>query len=223
MPFPNPPTYLGLPLDIPRWAYAGGTIVEPDMTKRELGWTVAPGQTYGEIPPYQWMNWLQFAEGEWINYFNDSINYIKAGGTVPSRVILSQSSPVSKTNGSNISMDTVVYLNTSLTPWSADTFTAPITGYYKIDGIIQFLSNNAPFNVQPYIILYLNGSFSKTLYGTRTYVSSLPNLSDTVIINYYIHLTSGDAVTFFIGVGTSFLYGGTSSDQTNQIAISWNI
>ena len=46
---------------IDTWA-SGGTIVEPDSTKKNTGWTL------GEKPPHEFMNFLQSEFGKQINY-----------------------------------------------------------------------------------------------------------------------------------------------------------
>lgn len=61
--FPTPPA-----IDIPRWSYDGGTYTEPPLTNRQIGWAAVPGQNYAQPPPYQWVNWLSYSTGEWINY-----------------------------------------------------------------------------------------------------------------------------------------------------------
>lgn len=70
MTLPNPPN-----LDVPRWCYQGGISQEPPLSQRQTGWTAVPGQNYGQIPPYQWENWLKFSAGEWINYLNLACPY----------------------------------------------------------------------------------------------------------------------------------------------------
>lgn len=63
MTFPTPPA-----IDIPRWCFDGGTYTEPPLTNRQIGWAAVPGQNYAQPPPYQWVNWLSYSTGEWINY-----------------------------------------------------------------------------------------------------------------------------------------------------------
>ena len=75
MAFPTPP-----PIDIPRWAYVGGVYTEPPSSVRETGFTAVPGQNYAEPPPYQWINWLQYSDGEWIYYIAASaLPYLQQG------------------------------------------------------------------------------------------------------------------------------------------------
>ena len=46
---------------IDTWA-ATGTIVDPDVTKKDEGWQL------GEQPPHEWMNWLQNTFGQKLNH-----------------------------------------------------------------------------------------------------------------------------------------------------------
>ena len=66
---------------LPKWATNNdAAITEPSSDKKGTGWTFfGPGVQYGEAPPFQWFNWLQFNTYNWINYLNDAANYIKAG------------------------------------------------------------------------------------------------------------------------------------------------
>jgi len=69
-------------IPLPVWAY--GTSPEaakadPGNTKRELGWTTVPDQTYGEQPPLQWQNNEMFNNGQWATYFKEATDYLKAG------------------------------------------------------------------------------------------------------------------------------------------------
>lgn len=74
MAFPTPPD-----VDIPRWCYAGGTYLEPSLTRRQVGWTVQ-SSGYGTIPGYQEENWINYSAGEWINYLAAyALPYVAAG------------------------------------------------------------------------------------------------------------------------------------------------
>lgn len=75
MTFPTPPA-----VDLPKWCYSGGVYLEPPLSQRESGWVAVPGQNYAEPPPYQWVNWLSYSTGEWVEYLAAyALPYVAAG------------------------------------------------------------------------------------------------------------------------------------------------
>jgi hypothetical protein len=50
-------------------------VVEPDASKKLVGWG------YQEAPPRQFMNWIHRITGQWIRWFDQSIDPIVAAGT----------------------------------------------------------------------------------------------------------------------------------------------
>ena len=221
MPYPDPPS-----IDIPRWAYSGGTYTEPNLTKRQLGWVAVPGQNYGEIPPYQWMNWLQYSTGEWINYFNDAINYIENGSTQPRRAVIwnDAGANVSPAGGVLLPFDSVNYFNTLTTPWntSTNTFTVPEASNYYITTNIFFQTTGSSSSG---LIIYfkVNGLDIYYLFATGSFPTS-----GVVSANvYFPGLTAGITIQFFASsLGGTFQYGGphpnTISQQNSQLLITWN-
>lgn len=74
MALPTPPT-----IDLPLWAYGGGAVLtEPPSGQRSTGWTAVPGQNYGQIPPYQWQNWLNNSAGQWLNYTYTALQFVSS-------------------------------------------------------------------------------------------------------------------------------------------------
>jgi hypothetical protein len=71
---PNFPTAPTVPL--PTWATgSGATLADPGTVKRAQGWTTAnPGVSYGEAPPFAWVNNEAYNNGQWATYFNNAIN-----------------------------------------------------------------------------------------------------------------------------------------------------
>ncbi len=82
MAFPTAPG-----TDIPLWAYASGaSLVEPPASQMSSGWTAVPGQNYGQIPPYQWENWLKFSAGQWLQYSKNALAYLSVNGITGMKV-----------------------------------------------------------------------------------------------------------------------------------------
>ena len=103
MGFPTVPS-----IDLPLWAYGGGAVLtEPPGAQKSTGWTAVPGQNYGQIPPYQWQNWLNNSTGQWLNYANTALAYINTTG-VP------QWSASTTYNSGSIVQDGTGYLYRSL-------------------------------------------------------------------------------------------------------------
>lgn len=53
------------PTSRPRWANAGGVIVEPSAGKKDIGWVS------GEPPPAEFANWLHNLAWQWTEYLGD--------------------------------------------------------------------------------------------------------------------------------------------------------
>src|SRR6266705_4620003 len=67
MPLPSKPE------KFPRWADAGGVIVEPAEAKKDIGWVVA------EKPPAQFFNWLLNLGYQWLVYLTGITDDIMNG------------------------------------------------------------------------------------------------------------------------------------------------
>ena len=103
-------------IDLPLWAYDGGVYAEPPLSQRETGWIAIPGQNYGQIPPYQWANWLQYSVGEWLSYCNSTINYIYQQGIPP------WNSATTYYTGSLVAVPVVTFTTTSANATAAATY-----------------------------------------------------------------------------------------------------
>lgn len=73
MAFPTPPINpnTSTTLAIPQWCInSSGNKVDPELLQDVInyGWTNVSGQNYGQIPPYQWVNWTGFQVGQWLNF-----------------------------------------------------------------------------------------------------------------------------------------------------------
>lgn len=85
MAFPNEPTdgpggVGGSPIPVPLWAETTTDKQAPKPERKDEGWVKAGlGLDYGEAPPFQWFNYLQFAYGRWISYVQSAFAYLKAG------------------------------------------------------------------------------------------------------------------------------------------------
>lgn len=139
MTYPAPPA-----IDTPRWAYSGGVYTEPSLDKRQVGWQAVPGQNYGEIPPYQWFNWLQFSTGEWINYSKQMFGLL-SNGMIYRKIIQARRDltniSITTSTPINVKFPDNIFKNfTDSNPYNSTTgvFTAPITSIYEFEYNFQF-------------------------------------------------------------------------------------
>jgi hypothetical protein len=212
MPFPNPPS-----IDIPRWAYSGGIFLEPSLLQRQTGWTVIPGQNVGQIPPYQWVNWLDYSTGEWINYIATQWIPYAQTQAFSSGVLLTTTTQTITTNN-NLIFTTPTYFNFSGTAWTTDTFTAQITGVHEISFSVQNL-NTPVFNNNNEYSISVNKNGSTLLFYYQHAQWAVSPATDLTCDSFTIKeiLNSGDTITFnFVSSSLTYQYGTIS-----QICISW--
>ena len=91
--FPTSPSYSSLipptdpqsttSVDVPIWATTPNQpsdVVEPDTDRMGTGWQRVPDSQYGEIPPYQWENWIRFSTGQWLGSYSNLLSYYTSVG-----------------------------------------------------------------------------------------------------------------------------------------------
>lgn len=233
MAFPDEPT-IASPLPVPSlpvgttplpvWAYGAALKVDPTSTIRSTGWTLEPGQAYGEQPPLEYQNNEMFNNGQWITYFKQVADYIKNGGIKPSYAFIKNSGFIAR-GGLNalLTFDTVNYLNSSFNPWDTSTslFTAPISGYYFVNvyGNVEFSVSGPNLISGATIQLYVNNmAIAAVIAGSSTFTS----VNVIGQFSNYIFLNSGDIVSFksyFSGQSNPQIFYSTEP----IISISWNI
>lgn len=227
MTFPTPPA-----IDIPRWCFDGGTYTEPPLTNRQIGWAAVPGQNYAQPPPYQWVNWLSYSTGEWINYVAAyAIPYLQ-NGNFDNGISIFNNNSAKFYNAANDKYTSIRSSNSQTSsgidlvlPPSLPSSPLPLVGNgagnlnfstISSSAVTGITSGSAPISGQVGEFLVQNGRITSPLVNTITAFTSVIALQGIWKLSLGIVLRYGTPLQFFAAINTTVSVSGTPG--YNEIA-----
>lgn len=226
MTFPTPPV-----VPIPLWAETTPNKEMPPNERKNIGWRPGgEGVDYGEAPPFQWFNYLQYSYGRWITYANDCINYIK-NGNIGQRLILLTTNAfyVDTISGDLIQLPLATAINyPTSAPWNPATrlFTAPESTMYKISMTIPIIAITTPGALESKVIRLVKNGVQGNIVSSYQ-GDPLAATESAMTFTTYIYLNTNDTLGFryFSGQERNLtIVNETFSDTTNFfVTFAWNL